>query len=701
MRQLFQDLRDGSLHLREQPAPSAAPGRLVIQGECSLISAGTERMLLAFGRGSWLAKLRSQPGKARQALARARSDGLAATFAAVRRQLAAPMALGYSHVGRVLAVGPGVPGFRPGDRVLSNGPHAEIVSVPRNLCARVPEGLAPDEAVLAVVGAIALQGLRLLEPTLGERVAVLGLGLIGQLAVQLLLAQGCRVLAVDLDPAKVALARARGAEGCALAPGGDPAAAALAFSAGRGVDGVLIAAATAGNAPLVQAAAMCRQRGRIVLVGVVAIRAPRDLFYRKELTFQVSCSYGPGRYDAGYEESGRDYPFGLVRWTQQRNFEAVLDLMAGGRIACGPLRSIRFPFADAALAYDHLAAHAGALGILLDYPGQTPGQATPTLELPGFRAGEAPIRAPGLGLIGAGAFATGMLLPLLKGAPPVRRLAVMSRQGASAALAAERFGFQRATTRLEEILEDPAVEAVLIATRHDSHAGLVARALDAGKHVFVEKPLATDAGGLERVRAALARRPDLGLTVGFNRRFAPMVRRLRDCLEDRRGPLHLLCEINAGALPAEHWALGPEGAGRLVGEGCHFIDLMRHLTGSLIRAVDARPLGRGSGDDAFTVQLAFADGSLGTLLYTSQGHGAYPKESYSLHWEGRSARLVQFRRLEGWGVPGLSRQRAWGADKGHGELVRRWIAGLGRQDPIAREELLEVAHWTLRAKAGL
>lgn len=695
MKQLFQDLRDGSLQLRELPCPAATRGRVVVQGLHSLISTGTERMLLDFGRSGWLQRIRSQPDKVRQVRQKIASDGLLPTLKAVRRKLADPLPLGYSHVGRVLAVGEGVSGLEVGDLVLSNGPHSEVVSVPRNLCVKVPDGVAADEAVFGIVGAIGLQAIRLAAPTLGERVAVIGLGLIGQLTVQLLLAQGCQVLAIDLDPGKVALAERLGATGVALPAGGDPLAAARAFSGGRGVDAVILAAATASNAPLLQACEMCRPRGRIVLVGVVAIHAPRELFYKKELSFQVSCSYGPGRYDPAYEEGGHDYPLAHVRWTEQRNIEAVLEQMAGGRVRCAPLRSQRFPFAQAAAAYDALLRARDTYGIVLDYPATTATARTVALTAVPPRAATG---IPGIALIGAGQYALSSLLPALDQAPPHRRLAVVSRQGASAGLAAQRFRFERASTDLDAVLNDPDLDAVIITTRHDSHADLLIRALQAGKHVFVEKPLATTLADLERVRAAMAAHPDLSVTVGFNRPWAPLARRLKAALEDRGGPLHLLCEINAGALPADHWTLGAEGGGRLVGEGCHFIDLMRHWVGRPItrHAIQWIRNTDQTRADGFTLVLGFEDGSQGTLVYTTTGHKAFPKETYSAHWDGKVARLENFQRLSGWGSPDA---RSWGQDKGHAALLSAWTRSLGGprlQDPQA---LLDVARIALEADA--
>lgn len=696
MKQLFQDLRDGSLRMEEVPCPTPGPGQVQIQAVCSLISAGTERMLLDFGRSSWLQKIRSQPDKVRQVRQKIKSDGLVPTLQAVRRKLASPIPLGYSHVGRVLGVGPGVAGLASGDLVLSNGHHAEVVTVPRNLCVKVPASVAPEEACFGIVGAIALQGIRLAAPTLGERVAVIGLGLIGQLSVQLLKAQGCQVLAIDLDPEKVALAERWGALGCVAGPGSDPVAAGLAFTQARGMDAVLITAATSSNLPLLQAAEMSRQRGRIILVGVVSVDAPRDLFYKKELSFQVSCSYGPGRYDHEYEEKGRDYPFAFVRWTEQRNFEAILDQMAEGRIQCGPLISGRFAFSEAEQAYAMLLGDRNALGLLLTYPGEV--ITGPLIQVP-IAPGLRPVSStcPGIALIGAGQYTLSTLLPALDQAPAHRRVAIASRQGASATLAARAHGFAQATTDPELILRDTSVDAVVITTRHDSHAELVVRSLEAGKHVFVEKPLATTLPDLERVRAAMLAHPELSVTVGYNRPWAPMTRRLREALDSRRGPALITCEINAGELPLDHWLLGPQGGGRLIGEGCHFIDLMRFMVGAPILSSRVQWARRpdGSRSDSFSLLLDFQDGSVGSLLYSAVGSKAYPKETYTLHWDGKIAKLTNFQRLEGWGVP--LKARAWSQDKGHADLLGAWIRSLGKESLQHPGVLLEVSEAILRA----
>lgn len=696
MKQLFQDLRDGSLHIEEIPCPTPGPGHVQVQALCSLISAGTERMLLDFGRSNWLQKIRSQPEKVRQVRQKIQSDGLVPTFQAVRRKLAAPIPLGYSHVGRVLKTGPGVQGFEVGDLVLSNGPHAEIVTIPQNLCAKVPPALAPEEACFGVVAAIALQGIRLAAPTFGERVAVIGLGLIGQLAVQLLRGQGCHVLAIDLDSEKVALAEKSGAIGCIVSDGSDPIAAAMAFTKGRGIDAVLITAATSSNQPLIQAAEMSRQRGRIILVGVVAIEAPRDLFYKKELTFQVSCSYGPGRYDSSYEEKGIDYPFPFVRWTEKRNFEAILDQMADGRIQCAPLISSQFSFIDAKRAYERLLGDRKALGILLTYSTEKVVHDKVVKVTPTSSIQSVPGDRPGIALIGAGQYTLSTLLPALDKAPAHRRVAIVSRQGASAALAAKAHRFANACTDIQSVLSDPGVDAVVITTRHDTHADLVVRCLEAGKHVFVEKPLATTVEGLERVRQAMEAAPGLSVTVGFNRPWAPMIRRMKSALDARKGPIQLISEINAGELPGDHWLLGSEGGGRLIGEGCHFIDLMRHLVGSPIRNIETHWIKNleGRRSDSFSANVVFKDGSIGTLLYSAMGSKAYPKETYTAYWDGRVAKMTNFQRLEGWGVPG---GKSWVQDKGHSSLLSAWIKHLGSQSIQDPAILLEVSEAVIRA----
>ena len=712
MKQVLQSLRNGETTVADVPCPAAAPGSLLIASSVSLISAGTERMLVDFGRGSLLDKVRKQPDKVRQVLAKMRTDGVAATLEAVQSKLDQPLALGYCNVGRVLEVGAGVEGFSVGERVVSNGKHAEAVVVPRNLCARVPEAVDDESAAFTVLGAIALQGIRLVQPTIGETVVVSGLGLIGLVAVQILRANGCRVLGIDMDGARVALARQFGAECVDLSRGDDPVAAAIAFSRGRGVDAVLLTASTASSEPVAQAAHMCRKRGRIVLVGVTGLELTRADFYDKELSFQVSCSYGPGRYDPHYEEKGQDYPVGFVRWTEQRNFEAVLDLMASGALDMKPLMSHRFDVDVAAEAYDLLATGAPSLGILLRYPVRD-GKAAAAL-----RTHTVPIAAAGasttagsvsvVGVIGAGNYAGRVLIPAFKRAGATLHTLV-SAAGVTAAYHGGRQGFAQASTDATAMLGDPAINTVVIATRHDSHADYVCRALELGKHVFVEKPLSVTQAGIQHIEQTLAdlalrERATPMLMVGFNRRFAPQVRKIHELLAGVHEPKAFVMTINAGAIPADHWTQDAHaGGGRIVGEACHFIDLLRHLAGSPITAHQVTSIrGNNGPSDRTTITLSFADGSIGTVHYLANGHRSFPKERLEVFASGRVLQLDNFRKLRGYGWPGFTRMTLWRQDKGQDECAKAFVEAVrtGQESPIPLDELLEVARVTIAASTN-
>jgi predicted dehydrogenase/threonine dehydrogenase-like Zn-dependent dehydrogenase len=636
-------------------------------------------------------------------LEKIRTDGLLPAIEAVRAKLDQPLAMGYCNAGVVLEAGPHVPGFRPGDRVASNGKHAEAVSVPANLCAKVPDAVTDDEAAFTVLAAVALQGIRLAQPTLGETVVVSGLGLVGLIAVQLLHAHGCRVLGVDPDASRLALAREFGADTVDLSAGGDPVAAADVFSRGRGADAVLIAASTRSSEPVHQAARMCRKRGRIVLVGVTGLEISRAEFYAKELTFQVSCSYGPGRYDPDYEEKGQDYPVGFVRWTAQRNFEAVLDMMANRRLDVRPLISHRFPLERAEEAYK-LIAGGPALGVLLEYP---PREEKPDAVLRAQRvavstrptAGQRPV----LGFVGAGNYATGVLIPAFA-RTGARLKTVASMAGVSGLHAARKFGFEQASTDVDALLADPELAAVVVATRHDSHAELACRALRAGKHVFVEKPLAIDASGLAAVETACAELAAAGraplLMVGFNRRFAPHVQRMKSLVSALPVAKAFVMTVNAGAVPAGHWTKDvPVSGGRIIGEACHFIDLLRFLAGASIVSTRSTHM-RGDPDSA-AIELAFADGSIGTIHYLANGSRTYPKERLVVFAGGGVLQLDNFRRLAGYGWPGFSAMNLWRQDKGQRACAAAFVRALesGGQSPIPLDEVLEVARFTLEAAA--
>jgi threonine dehydrogenase-like Zn-dependent dehydrogenase len=536
MKQVLQSLKTGATEVAELPCPAVKRGQLLIRSSRTLVSAGTERMLVEFGKANWLDKARQQPDKVRMVLDKIRTDGLMPTVEAVFNKLDQPLPLGYCNVGTVLEAGAGVSGFAMGNRVVSNGKHAEVVSVPVNLCARVPDAVPDEDAAFTVLGAIALQGIRLVQPTLGETVVVTGLGLIGLVAVQLLRAHGCRVLGLDFDADKLALAKSFGAEVVDLAAGQDPVAAAQAFSRGRGVDAVIITASTKSSEPVHQAALMCRKRGRIVLVGVTGLELSRADFYEKELSFQVSCSYGPGRYDPSYEEQGNDYPVGFVRWTEQRNLEAVLDMMADGRLDVKPLISHRFALENAEEAYALVGGAGPSLGILLKYPG-TGEQSDAVLRRTTVDLGAMDRHASlamtsggsaTLGFIGSGNYATAVLIPAFKAAG-ARLQTVASSGGVSGLHAGRKFGFESTTTDTASLFADKLINALVVTTRHDSHAGLVMQALSAGKHVFVEKPLCLTLAELEQIESAhlpqCEAHSDAAIhtsmvMVGFNRRFA-------------------------------------------------------------------------------------------------------------------------------------------------------------------------------------
>jgi predicted dehydrogenase/threonine dehydrogenase-like Zn-dependent dehydrogenase len=719
MKQVLQSLRDGSTTVADVPSPAVAPRHLLIRTSATLVSAGTERMLVEFGNANWLEKARQQPDKVRMVVDKIRTDGLAPTLDAVRSKLDQPLALGYCNVGTVIDVGPGVNGLSIGDRVVSNGKHAQVVHVPMHLCAKVPDGVADEAAAFTVLAAIGLQGIRLAMPTLGECFVVTGLGLIGLLTVQMLRANGCRVLGIDFDPQRRQLASQFGAQVVDPSQGADVLAAAHSFSRGRGVDGVIITASTKSNDPVSQAARMCRQRGRIVLVGVTGLELSRADFYEKELTFQVSCSYGPGRYDAAYEEGGHDYPVGFVRWTEQRNFEAVLDLLASGALDTHALVTHRFALEHAVDAYALLGGDEPSLGILLDYSddeaaaaGARPASASaaqPARTVAINSAAVLPVTTagrPAVTFIGAGNYAGRVLIPAFKRAGAAMQT-VVSSGGVNAAYHGRKHGFAQASTDTTAAINDPLADIVVVATRHDSHARLVLQALHAGKHVFVEKPLCLRLDEAEAIEQAIARAPHLRLMVGFNRRFAPHVVRMQALLQPLAEPRHMVMTVNAGALPADHWTQDPEiGGGRVVGEACHFIDLLRHLAGAAIvgQSVAASRAGiAAGGNDRVTLNLRFANGSVGVIHYLANGHKAFPKERLEVFCAGRVLQLDNFRKLRGWGWQGFRTMRSWRQDKGQNACVQAFVEAVSRnsQAPIAVAELLEVSRASIRAQAAV
>jgi predicted dehydrogenase len=712
MRQLIQSYRTGEMKVEDVPPPSARSGGVVVRTVRSLVSAGTEKMIVDLARKSLLAKARSRPDLVRKVIDTARKQGVRNAFMKVQSKLDTPIPLGYSSAGIVVEVGEAVHEYRVGDRVACAGAgyanHADYAYVPRNLLAQIPDGVAMEEACFATVGAIALQGVRQTVPTLGERVAVLGLGLIGQLTVQLLAANGCRVLGFDPNPARAKLAIEMGAHAAVSA---DLEAAAEGFTRGDGFDAVVVAASTPTNGPLVQAGEIARLRGRVVVVGLVGMEVPRSLYYKKELDLRMSMSYGPGRYDPDFEERGFDYPIAHVRWSEQRNLEAVLDLLADRKLRLAPLVTHRYAIDDALAAYDLITKGSEPfLGVVLSYGADDETAVAPPRDLaiakPRGALAAKPSGAIGVGFIGAGGFGQSVLLPALKAAGGIEPIAIASAGGATARRVGEQYGFRTATGDAAAVVANPDVDAVFVLTRHDLHAPLVVSALEAGKHVFCEKPLALSEDELDAVARAHAASPG-GVMVGFNRRFAPLVERIAAHFADRAAPLAMHYRINAGFIPPEHWVHDPvEGGGRILGEGCHFIDLVHFLAGAPPTRVFAECIGgksRFRGDDNVAITLRFADGSIATVLYTAMGDSKLGKEYLEVYGEGGVAILDDFRTLLLAKRGKSERVKAANQDKGFATEMKRFVAAAkgGGDMPIPFDQLVATTRATLAAALSL
>jgi predicted dehydrogenase len=686
MKQLLQDLQSGKTYVADVPVPSAGPGEILAQVTASAVSPGTERQLVDFSRQSLIDKARSRPDLLKQFWGKVRRDGILTAWDAAQNRLGQPMPLGYSCAGVVRGIGDGVEGFRIGDRVACAGAgranHAEFVSVPVHLCAVIPDSVPAEAAAFTTLASIALHGLRTGQPQLGETVLVIGLGILGQLAAQLAKAAGCRVAAVDPDPARTALARRHGLEHC-----GSPeqaAALAQAASAGHGADIALITAATPSSEPLASAAAACRDRGRVVLIGDVGMSMPRTPYFRKELSFVVARSYGPGRYDPSYEEGGIDYPIGYVRWTENRNLAECLRLMAAGELAVSTLITSRFPIEDAVRAYSLISGPASErpLGILITYsdsPAPADGRRVD------FPCSSAKASQGGIGLLGAGNFASGVLLPNFARLGAELR-GIASANGRSAAACAQRFGCAFASSAEDEVVGDAQTAAVVIATRHGLHARQALAALAAGKHVFVEKPLCLAESELGEIQAALTRASGRILCVGFNRRFAPHTTQARDFLAGHQGPQSILIRVAAGPLPDAHWLLDPaQGGGRLVGEGCHFLDWANFMAGSAPSLVQAWPIGTKPGMQDWSVRLQYPDGSAAEILYSSCGDPAVGKERFEVLRGAASVVIDDFRKLTLSSEGHTRTMRYWlRPDKGHTALLSAFLQTVkkGEAPPI-------------------
>ncbi|WP_375448110.1 bi-domain-containing oxidoreductase [uncultured Fibrella sp.] len=718
MYQLIQNLKSGETVLETVPAPQVRAGQVLIRTRRTLVSLGTERMLVDFGKANLLSKARQQPDKVKQVIEKIQSDGLLPTLEAVFRKLDQPLPLGYCHVGEVVAVGTGITDISVGDRVASNGQHAEMVCIPRNLVAKIPDSVTDDQAAFTVIGAIGLQGIRLVNPTLGETIVVVGLGLIGLLTAQLLRLNGCRVIGLDLDERKLTLARTLGIDTLNSA-NTDVVKAVIDVTGGTGADGVLITASTKPNASrsdeiMTQAARMSRKRGRIVLIGVVGLNLSRADFFEKELTFQVSCSYGPGRYDADYEQAGHDYPLPFVRWTENRNFQTILHLLGTGQLQVDPLITEIVPLADYQQIYGRMNGSA-SIASLLSYP-DTPEAATRFGDRLGtlvrLRAADIPLAksAGVVGIIGAGNFAGSTLVPALQKAGATLQT-IVSANGLSGTLLAKKHGIAQSTTNYQDVLTDPAIDLCVITTRHNNHAKLVVEALQAGKHVFVEKPLAIYEDELADVINAHQTTDQVNermVMVGFNRRFAPTARKAKALLGGAGSdavPMNVIATMNAGAIPANSWVHDRAvGGGRILGEACHYVDLITYLTGSRVVAVCMNAMGQHPSEitDSASILLRYENGSTGVINYFANGSKAYAKERIEVYSQERTLILDNFKSLKGYGFRGFSSQSG-GQDKGHTEQFRRLIDTLrtGGAPLIPFADLVNTTAATLAALRSL
>ncbi len=685
MKQLFQNLKTGKTTLEELPMPLIHSGHVQIQTVNSLVSLGTERMLVSFSQAGLIDKARQQPEKVKMVLDKIRTDGLFPTLEAVFSRLDEPLPLGYCNAGVVIGVGRDVDDIKVGDRVASNGPHAEVVTIPRNLVAKIPAGVDFESAAFTVIGAIGLQGLRLADPALDEFVIIVGLGLIGQLTAQLAKANGCRVIGLDVDNKKIEIAKSFGID-AVNSLSEDAIAHVKMKSDGYGADAVIITASSKSNEIIKQAAGMCRKKGRIVLVGVVGLNIDRSDFYEKEISFQVSCSYGPGRYENGYEQKGTEYPLPFVRWTENRNFKTILECIRNNSLNVKGLISERVNFESTPELYADLSKTEN-IATLIQYADRfsdktfvitTTENRRPLVCLQG-----------GIGIIGAGLFTKATLLPILK-KESILVNCIVSQNGASSTHLAKKFGIPKSSTSYKDVLSDPDIKSVIITTRHNMHGKMVVDGLTAGKQVFVEKPLTINQDDLSKIESVLT--DTNSIMVGFNRRFSPLSVKLKSCI-GQTSLINVSMTFNAGMIPKNHWTQNPEvGGGRILGEACHFIDLFLFLAGSPLCSVCASSLGKDTDvySDNVVIILKCKNGSQATLNYFANGNKAWPKETVEVYTDGKVMKIDNFRTLFASGVSGFKNMKLRRQDKGHAEQFRQYYAYLcGKQEiPISFADIV-------------
>jgi predicted dehydrogenase/threonine dehydrogenase-like Zn-dependent dehydrogenase len=698
MLQIIQDLKKGNTILEEVPAPLVRKGNVLIKTHRTLVSLGTEKMLVEFGKGNLISKARQQPEKVKQVLDKIKTEGLIPTLEAVFNKLDEPLPLGYCNAGEVIAVGEGVSEFKVGDRVASNGQHAEIVCVPKNLVAKIPDNVSYEEAAFTVIGSIGLQGIRLINPTMGETVVVIGLGLIGLITSELLVANGCNVIGFDFDATKVELAKEKGIKAF-LANQVDVVKTVEELTNNMGCDAVIITASSKSNDVISQAAQMSRKKGRVVLVGVIGLDINRSDFFKKEISFQVSCSYGPGRYDEDYEQKGIDYPIGYVRWTEKRNFETILQVLSNGKLDVKPLITERVKLHDYLQIYNQMGS--GSIASILEYPIENTGVKN-TVSVKTFQT--QPSNGV-IGIIGAGNFTKMTVMPALKGSNAHFKY-ICSAGGLTAKSLANKYGFEKATTNFQEILQDESVDLVMITTRHNLHASMVTESIKAGKNVFVEKPLALNHNELDEIVSVYQNsKKAISVNVGFNRRFSPFIQKAKQLIGNNTTPINIIATMNAGFIPLDVWVHDLKiGGGRIIGEACHFMDLMVFLTGSKIKEVNMSGLGQNPEEntDNAIITLKFENGSHGVINYFSNGNKSYSKERVEIFSQGRILILDNFRKMVGYGFKGFS-SMSGKLDKGHKSQFQQLIKNtkLGGEAIIPFDELINTTKASFAAIESL
>lgn len=667
MKQIIQDLKSGKTILENIPTPGIKPGYVLIQTKNTLVSLGTEKMLVNFGKAGYLEKARQQPEKVKQVLNKIKTDGLKPTLETVFRKLNEPLPLGYCNSGVVIGVGKGVKEFKLGDRVVNNGNHAEVVNIPENLVAKIPENVTFEDASFTVVGAIGLQGVRLINPTFGETIVVTGLGLIGLISAQILKANGCNVIGIDFDKEKLELASSWGITAINAAEN-NVVKAVETLTNNHGADGVLITASAKTDSIISESAQMCRKRGRVVLVGVIGLNINRSDFYDKEISFQVSCSYGPGRYDSNYEEKGLDYPIGFVRWTEKRNFEAILNALSNKSLIVSELITEKVDLEDYSQIYDNLSKK-GAIASIINYNSATEDILSSKVEI---NKSLAKPSSATIGIIGAGNFTSAMIVPTLSKLDAKIKY-IASSNGLSGTLLAKKYAIGYSTSSYSEILKDSEIDAVIITTRHNQHAKQVLESLNSKKHVFVEKPLAINLEDLDNILKC-KNEINQTITIGFNRRFSPFSQAAKEALGSNPGPINVIATMNAGEIPLDHWTQDmDQGGGRIIGEACHYIDLISYFTSSKVKSVLLAANGTSPRDntDNASILLKYDNGSLGVINYFSNGSKSYPKERIEIFQSGKNIIIDNFKQIQFFGFRNKGFKKT--QDKGHSNQFKNWL----------------------------